>query len=313
MKRNTGFWALGILATTSIFSACTNGNSAPEIAVTASFYPIAEVARAVGGDAVDVQDLTPVGHDAHDTDLTAKQLQRLEESSLVFYFGDDFQAASQKAIESLPLSQRVNLFDSAEKLGTSVSLKRFGAGFTCGTCEPTSPFDPHVWLDPANMVVLTTMVNERMTSLFPDKRDAFATNAQTYIQQLNEVGTLIDSSFTKCESKMLVTTHNSFQYFTYRAKLSSWPLAGHSPDQTVSGKMLQAMAASFQKYKVTTVFEEPALPSDLVRRIAENTNSRVDTLNAVESITDAELTQGSNYISIMKDNISKVAKGLRCT
>ena len=313
MGAKTAKWVLGAICVTSVLSACSSSSSSNTLSVSASFYPIAEIVRTVGGDLVDVQDLTPIGHDAHETELTAKQLQRLEKSSVVFYFGDDFQPGSQKAIESLPTTRIIDLFSPLERNAIQFAVKRKGLGPTCAGCEASSELDPHVWLDPANMITLTSMVQEELTARAPEQKDIFAANANSYIQKLSALGSQIGSSFQKCESKVLATAHNSFGYFATRAHLLPIPLAGYSPDQTISGKELQSLTSSLKKYGVITIFDEPALESDLVKEVAKNIGASVDSLNAVESITDEQLSAGDSYLSIMNGNIQKMKKALRCS
>ena len=73
------FLALGTLVLA--LSACGGSSSqldtdtnTTQITVAASFYPIEEIVRQVGGTHVDIVELTPSGQGAHDVQLTAKQL-----------------------------------------------------------------------------------------------------------------------------------------------------------------------------------------------------------------------------------------------
>jgi zinc transport system substrate-binding protein len=83
-------------------SAPTTTDSASRLRVVTAFYPLAEAARRVGGDAVEVTDLTPVGGGPHDIELLAKDLETLEGADLVIYLGGGFQPAVQKAVDQLP-------------------------------------------------------------------------------------------------------------------------------------------------------------------------------------------------------------------
>ena len=109
-------------------TACGSSSSQPDaqkdvISVAASFYPIEEIVRRVGGAHVNVVELTPAGQGAHDVQLTAKQLTGLSTSSAVFYISDGFQPDVEKAVASLPdsvvpvdLLQTVTLLDVVAQL-----------------------------------------------------------------------------------------------------------------------------------------------------------------------------------------------------
>ena len=51
--------------------------------VVASFFPLAEAAARVGGDAVEVDDLTPAGTEPHDVELGADEVDALLDADLV--------------------------------------------------------------------------------------------------------------------------------------------------------------------------------------------------------------------------------------
>ncbi|MEY4633312.1 MAG: hypothetical protein RLZ18_684 [Actinomycetota bacterium] len=267
------------------------------IVVAASFYPIAEIVEQVGGVNVQVINLTPAGTDAHDVELTAKQLQELQDAKITFYLGEHFQPAINKAIESLK--------------GQSFDLLKVtpAMGFTCGTCEP----DPHVWLDPANMILMTKEVSKQLSAARPELAENFANNALAFEKELASVGNLIDTSFNKCESQALVTSHYSFGYFATRANLNLSSLAPVDHEEELSAKEIEQLIQQLRSQKVTTIFSEQLVPSSSVATVANNLNANVDVLQPLEGITNSDLEAGKNYISAQRDNIARIAKGLRCS
>jgi zinc transport system substrate-binding protein len=97
--------------------------SVEPLKVMTSFYPVEEVARAIGGDRVSVADLTPVGGEPHDLELKPPQLAELEDSKLVLYLGDGFQPQVEKAVSSLPSDQRtVDLLHGIELRPAQVGI-----------------------------------------------------------------------------------------------------------------------------------------------------------------------------------------------
>jgi zinc transport system substrate-binding protein len=69
------------------------------ISVVASFYPIAEAAERVGGDRVEVTNLTPAGTEPHDLELAPDDVGELEDADLVLYLGQGFQPAVAEIAE----------------------------------------------------------------------------------------------------------------------------------------------------------------------------------------------------------------------
>jgi zinc transport system substrate-binding protein len=95
--------------------------AASKRSVVAAFYPVAYAAQRVGGDRVDVTNLTPAGAEPHDLELNPDQIDKILDADLVVDLGQGFQPAVEKA--------------AGERDGPTVSLLRPGTK------------DPHVWLD----------------------------------------------------------------------------------------------------------------------------------------------------------------------
>src|SRR5215207_2210162 len=93
MPRSSLALAAAVIAVASTLAGCGADSGKPAAAtgpmrVVAGFYPVEEAAAAIGGARVDVTNLTPPGHAAHDLELRPPQLAALEEASLVLFLGD---------------------------------------------------------------------------------------------------------------------------------------------------------------------------------------------------------------------------------
>lgn len=293
-------------------SSTQDDTNTTQITVAASFYPIEEIVRNVGGTHVDVVELTLAGQGAHDVQLTSKQLNVLSSASAVFYISDGFQPDVEKAVASLPsnvvpvdLLQSVTLLDVVAQLdGTE--------GETDGEVLASGK-DPHVWLDPANMIAMTTAVADALSQLSPNFAPQFNAAAKSYIAELQTLGTEIDAQLANCESRVLVTSHRAFAYLAKRANIRQVAIAGVNPEEEPSAKSLEAIASFARANKVSTIFFETLLPADLAKTLADKVGATPDLLDPVEGISSADIASGASYISIQRDNLSRLVKGLRCS
>src|SRR4051812_20049393 len=119
-----------LLAGTMAVTACGSGSHASDgrRRVVASFFPLAEAARAAGGDTVKVRDLTPSGAEPHDLELTPDQVDAIDSADLMIGMGHGF----QPAVEELAKRRRSHALFVLDALGISEERAK----------------DPHVWLDP---------------------------------------------------------------------------------------------------------------------------------------------------------------------
>ena len=297
--------------------------------MSAALYPIAEIVQRVGGDSVDVVNLTPPGTDAHDVELTAKQVQKLEESDAVFYFGDNFQPGTQKAITALSGVTSVDLFDAVELLDATIGEFNSEDEHADEDHADEKPVedehnhgehDPHVWLDPANMIAMTQAVVSTLSTLQPESASAFADNGETYIAELTEVGELLDAEIgipdgktvSRCDDVNLYTAHQGFTYLAHRAGLTLVPIGGINPDEQVSAQYLESLATDL-KGKDVTIFYESLITSSAAKALADSLNVTTDVLNGVEGLSNEDIAKGITYISAQRDNIQRIAKALRCS
>lgn len=300
--------------------SCANSDSSTEstsaegtiINVAASFYPIAEIVSRVGGTDVKVIALTPPGEGAHDVQLTAKSLDQLTSAQIVFYISDGFQPDIEKAVSSLPGSvSTVDLLASLQLLPIVAQLAGT-EGDTDGEVL-TSGKDPHVWLDPANMVTMARTVADALATQSPALSATFSSNASAYISELETLGNDIDTTLANCESRALVTSHRAFAYLAKRANLDQVAISGVNPEEEPSAKSLEAIAAFAVKQKVSTIFFETLLPADLAKTLADKVGATADLLDPIEGLNSEDIANGSTYITVQRDNLKRIAIGLRCS
>ena len=297
-------------------SACGSSSSQvdsnkTQITVAASFYPIEEIVRQVGGTHVNVVELTPAGQGAHDVQLTAKQLTVLSSASAVFYISDGFQPEVEKAVASLPgsvvpvdLLQSVTLLDVVAQLdGTE--------GETDGEVLASGK-DPHVWLDPANMIAMTAAIADALSQLSPEFSTQFNAAAKSYIAELQTLGSEIDAQLANCESRVLVTSHRAFAYLAKRANIRQVAIAGVNPEEEPSAKNLEVIADFAKTNVVSTIFFETLLPADLAKTLADKVGAAADLLDPIEGFSSEDLASGASYLTIQRDNLARLQKGLGC-
>ena len=280
------------------------------IVVAAALYPIAEMVETIGRANIKVVNLTPPGTDAHGVELSAQQLEQLQQAKITFYLGENYQPAVQKSIASLKVPA-VNLLDSLD-LQTMTNDPHAHDKPSGSDAHSSADKDPHVWLDPALMIDMARVVANNLTQLQPKLADQFASNAAEYIDSLEVLGNEIDTRFTTCASRTLITAHYSFGYFARRANLEVYSVADINPDEQLSAKKLEELAAVVRDKQVSTIFYEELVSTDLARTLADKAGVTTDTLNPLEGMSQKDIDAGKSYLSVQRDNIKKIAVALSC-
>jgi len=275
---------------------------APRIEVAASFYPLAFIAAQVGGQRVAVTNLTPVGAEPHDLELTPKQRDQIEDAHLVIVLGDDFQPAVEKAA-------------AARNGATLEVLDRVRVALRRIERDGESPVrDPHVWLDPALMRVVVVEVAAALRRVDPAGAQRYAANAAALDAEIAALDVRYREGLTKCARRLLVTAHDAFGYLAEAYGLDHEGVSGISPDDEPNPERLGELADLAERRGVTTIFTESLVSPRIARTVAREAGGlKVDVLNPLEGLTARELARGDNYISVMDRNLAKIRRALGCT
>jgi zinc transport system substrate-binding protein len=282
------------------------------LTVTASFYPVEEIARRVGGDRVAVTGLVPPGGGAHDHEPTATQLTELESTDVALFLGGGFQPGVEAAIETVAgTATAVDLLDDLELLPVTEQLP--GTGGEVDGEVLADGTDPHVWLDPENMIVMAERTAEVLSGADPEGSDLYARNAEAYVAELSTLSSEMAEGLASCESNVIVTSHRAFEYLAQRFGLVQIPIAGISPEVEPSAQALEAVADAARENGVQVIFFEENLPADLAETIASEIGATTDVLDPVETLSDEQLAAGDSYLTVQRANLDALTRGLACT
>jgi zinc transport system substrate-binding protein len=259
-----------------------SGGSGGRPRVVASFFPLAEAAERVGGDAVEVRDLTPKGTEPHDVELTADEVDALLDADLVVYLGGGFQPAVEDVVD--------------DRDGPSVdALAAAGGGD-----------DPHVWLDPTRMDRIATAVARAVADVVPDRATDVEAAAGRYRASLDDLDADLARELGDCARDLIVSAHDAFRELAQRYGLRTEAITGISPEAEPDPGRLADLADIVEREGITTVFTEELVPPEVARALAREAHVRTAVLDPIESRPDG------GYVGAMRRNGDALAEALGC-
>jgi len=289
----------------------TTAAASGAVSVTAAFYPLAEAAERVGGDCIEVTNLTPPGGGPHDLELTPKQVERLEQTGLLIYLSKGFQPAVEAAVRGLDESvPTLDVLDGIDLLTVADQLE--GTEGDVDGEELDGGYDPHVWVDPVLQAQIATAVHAALVDVAPDCADLDA-NLAAYTEELDALHERFTDGLAECATTTIVTSHRAFEYLARRYDLVQVSIAGISPDAEPDPRSLEAVAERAKADGVTTIFFESQVPPALSETVAREIGATTDFLDPVESIDADELAGGTTYATVMDRNLASLTAALGCT
>lgn len=322
-----------LLPAVALVTACGESGG-PETAsdgpveVVAGFYPLQFVAERVGGDLVEVTNLTPRGAEPHDLELSARDTIRLDDAGLVVYLRG-FSPALDETIDAVADDHAFDVAPAARLHGADEDDR--DDGHDDGHDEHPDEHgddehdhdqgdhdghdhadgrDPHFWLDPTRLADVADAVAERLGHLRQDTADRFRTNAEELRRQLEQLDGEFAATLAQCANDHLVTSHRAFGYLAARYGLTQVGIAGLSPDEEPSPAALADVADFVTDYGVTTIYHETLVDPGIAETVAAETGVSTAVLDPLEGLTDT--SAGTDYFEVMRANLATLAAGQGC-
>ncbi|UYM05775.1 metal ABC transporter substrate-binding protein [Solicola gregarius] len=300
---------LAAVAPVLLLTACGgDADSASGTRVVASFYPFAYVAEQVGGDAVDVENLTSPGAEPHDIELAPKQVAAVQDADLAI-FETGFQPAVDDAVDQADLSD-----DARLDVADVVTLHEAEEGEHEHEGEEGhdhGSLDPHVWLDPNNMIAITEAAADHLSDADPDHAKEFAKNAKAFTDELRGLDRAYEKGLANCERSTIVTSHDAFGYLAARYGLEQVGIAGLDPSTEPSPEQLADITDLVREDGITTIFTEELVSPAVAETVADETGADVATLDPIEGLSDD--TADETYVSLMKQNLDALMEANGCS
>jgi zinc transport system substrate-binding protein len=275
---------VAVVAGTVAAAFATGGDSTRPTrnAVVAAFYPLAYAAEQIGGPGFQVTNLTPVGAEPHDLELSPDDVAAVKKAGLVLLMGHGFQPQLERAARSAN--------------GDSLALLDAPGVDRRGN-------DPHVWLDPLRYAALVRAIGRAVHA---------ETSADRLVSRLHALDREYRAGLAHCARRQLVTSHAAFGYLAQRYGLTQVGVEGLNPEAEPSPRDLARVVDLVKKDGVITVFAETLVSPKLARTIARDTGATSAVLDPLEGLTPKEVSAGATYFTVMRANLAALRRGLGC-
>jgi zinc transport system substrate-binding protein len=285
-----------VLLLASILTACS-GAAAPapvesRLLITASILPLADFARQVGGDRVQVETLVPPGASPHTYELTPAQLKSVSQARVLVLNGVGLEFWADKII-SAANNPNLIVVQTAE-----------GLNIIAGDKDETGG-NPHVWLSPPNAMHQVEMIRDALIRTDPAGADVYRANAERYIGELRALDKEIRDTVTTFSTRKFIAFHAAWAYFAREYGLEQTAVVERMPGQEPSPAEIAAIVRAASAIGAKAIFAEPQFSAKAAQVIAEESGAKVLFLNP--------LGQPPNYryLDLMRYNLGEIGKALK--
>lgn len=268
-------------------------NNSENLLVYTSFYPLYFLADEIGGENIDLKIVVPNDVDSHGYEPSMNKLKDLERAQVFIYNGSGFESWADRLIGSIIEEEiTINASDSVDII-----------------MKDGRP-DPHIWLNPDNMIKIGEKIKERFVSLDQDNKEEYEENYNEMSSKLKELDNRFLNELENKKKGSIIVSHEAFDYMAERYGFEQISVAGISPEQEPGPGTIANIIETAEDEDYEYIFLETLVNSKTVRVIADETGLEILKLNPIEGLTEEEQAKGKDYISIMEDNLKNLKKAL---
>lgn len=286
---------LAVLLTVSVFCGCTpKEQNSTQIAATT--WPVYQFTQAVceGSGLAVSQIVTGQISCLHDYTLTVRQMQAIEEADLVIMSGCHLEEFMEDALAGAG--------DVIECCGGITLLECEEHHHEDGEAHGEDCYDPHIWLDPDNAILMVQNIAAALSERYPDNAALFTQNADTYCAELEALKAYGEETLKELSCRELVTFHDGFAYFAQAFDLHILAALEEEDGAMASAAALEDIIGLVDEYKLPAIFVETNGSDSAATVIAEQTGVGVYTLTMAMSEED--------YLVALRRNIDTVKEAL---
>lgn len=290
-----------------IFTGCSKSNN-DQVSVVATTGMIADVVKQVGGEAIEVTGIMGEGTDPHIYQAKQSDVRTLENADLIFYNGLYLEARMGEILRQL--SSKKPVVAVGERLDETLLMP--------GDEEVAEEeFDPHIWFDVQLWMKVTEIIRDELILLVPDEEKQFRTNADAYLQELEELHQYALEQIASIpeESRVLVTAHDAFGYFGAAYGIEVVGLQGISTASEAGARDVIDLREMLIERNIKAVFVETSVNDQSINAVIEGAKSKGhEVVIGGELYSDAMGAPGTEegtYIGMFKHNIDTIVEALK--
>ena len=319
-----------------------------KVSIVATTYPQYDWLKKVLGsrlDAVNLKLLIKNGTDLHSYKPSAQDIAAIASADMVVYVGGESDEWIEKALSATPKAGRVQV-NLMEALGDRVKEEEIVEGMQAeeehhhehaeeheheehhehaeehehheheAHAEEVEN-DEHVWLSLKNAEILVKNLAEAVAKLDTANASEYHMNAALYVAKISALDAQYRAAVDSANFKtILFGDRFPFRYLVddYGIKYFA-AFVGCSAESEASFETVAFLAGKMDSLALPAIFTIDGSNGKIARAILDASKKSKEvavlTLNSMQSVTDDQMKSGTDYLSIMQENLEILKKAIK--
>lgn len=276
------------------------------ISVVATTSMIADAARQIGGDSLEVIGLMGPGVDPHLYKPTQGDISRLTDASLILYNGLHLEGKMQEVLEKL----------SARKTVVAVS-RDIPPSSLIILNQPKGAPDPHIWFDVELWSVAIQTISQALQEHDPPRAAYYQQRTEAYLAELARLHEEVREQISTIpeQQRVMVTAHDAFSYFGRAYNIEVRGLQGISTLAEYGVQDISRLVDFISQRNIKAVFVESSVSPKALQAVVEGSRQRGHPIRIGGSLYSDALgaadSEAGTYTGMLKHNVRTIVESLR--
>tara|TARA_A100000171_G_C2134017_1_gene148731 strand:+ start:723 stop:1643 length:921 start_codon:yes stop_codon:yes gene_type:complete len=256
-----------------LFSSLSCGSCYTKpLKIVATIPPLASLVKSLVGDAGEVRLLLESEGSPHSYYMKPSDLLTVESADIILWIGPELESFL------VPILEKVD--KKSVKVFSALSVKDLVTyGYRCvsdghhAQCHHHhGDLDPHIWLDPYNMILVAEALKESLIHQFPSLKNILEENFKELKTKLANLDQKVKNILRNSSSQSFFVIHDALQYLEESANLKpSLPMSTH-PESGLTIRRLRTLKKIVRLEKVRCLFGDKAYDPELLAKFARKLN-----------------------------------------
>jgi len=308
------FISIILITVFSLLALCSCGDTVAEtdgLNIVCTTFPQYDYLKNIIGNEENLTLLVDNGGDLHSYEPTAQDIIRISSAELFVYVGGNsdkwvesaLKSANNPDLKTIALTDIVDTYKEEYVAGMEHEHEHG---------NEHAADDEHVWLSLRNAATITQALCDAVCEIDKTNEQTYRTNANEYIAQLNA----LDIEYTAVISSAKRNTLVFADRFPFRYLIEDYALeyyaafAGCSSESEASFQTMAFLIDQTKELGIPVVLTIDGSDGSIAKTVCEETGAKSAELDSCQSVSSADIKNGTSYIDIMKNNLEVLREAL---
>ena len=312
-----------------------------KLSVVTTIYPEFSWTKSILGnqaDSVKLELLMKNGVDLHSYKPTAHDVAKIASADMVIYVGGESDEWIKDALAASPKKGRIEI-NLMDVLGDRVKAEEIVEGMQAEeehehnkVAEPAEVThkdehehhhhdeevenDEHVWLSLKNAEIIVKKIAEELSKLDAAHATIYKQNTDAYVAQIQSLNAEYRETVEKAVRKtVLFGDRFPFRYLVDDYSIKYYAaFVGCSAESEASFETIAFLAGKMDAESLPVIFTIENSNGKIAKAVLaaskKSQNAQILILNSMQSVTEKQIAEGIDYLSLMKSNLDVLKKAL---